>query len=455
MESRRRVARFLSALADIRSTKPLTQEQLDTIRHLNADRIERQPREIHYLHQKDEQLRWLQRGFVTRSSPEEALAEFKWKLLKKEDGPEITEGGFGKIRIAFRETEDQLPLESRHLSFVKSQGLEHYDVVWSEVEILRGCVHENIVGFYGMFAVESEQRSGRRPNSVTAVSDALLHPHAKYKAKELWLMLEYANAGDLRKEVLRYKKPGKSDLPFIPESGALYYMKQICAGVQHLHEKNIVHRDLHSGNILLKYKMDGTKICMVCDFGLAKILPPDGETIAAAGRVDLKRLVVIAQSMLNAYGRISREAIEVVDSDRKNRLPQTIAEFLSFPWFSMRAIPPIPKKPTPILAPHIVEQMGYLPPLNPAGTPASSSTPKPGLTETPSSRAHDRPSPPVSRYRSIEVQPEEQSEQAGGPSRQQDAPERRRTSLGERLRQRMSSASQVVTRPFRRSRHQD
>ena len=58
---------------------------------------------------------------------------------------------------------------------------------------------------------------------------------------------------------------------FIPESGAPYYAKQILSGVQYIRDKGIVHNGLHSGNVFLTYNRDGSKRCMLGDFGCAYI----------------------------------------------------------------------------------------------------------------------------------------------------------------------------------------
>lgn len=53
---------------------------------------------------------------------------------------------------------------------------------------------------------------------------------------------------------------------------AHFYIKQIAAGVEYLHSHYILHRDLKSENILLT--QDGHTV--ICDFGLATIVRPDG-----------------------------------------------------------------------------------------------------------------------------------------------------------------------------------
>src|SRR5204863_3965619 len=53
----------------------------------------------------------------------------------------------------------------------------------------------------------------------------------------------------------------------VPERLALFV--QICAAVQHAHQKGIIHRDLKPSNILVE-SHDGRPVPKVIDFGLAK-----------------------------------------------------------------------------------------------------------------------------------------------------------------------------------------
>ncbi|MFX7785093.1 protein kinase, partial [Acinetobacter baumannii] len=51
----------------------------------------------------------------------------------------------------------------------------------------------------------------------------------------------------------------------------LELIAQVCAGVQHAHQKGIIHRDLKPTNILVDV-IDGKPAPKVIDFGLAKAL---------------------------------------------------------------------------------------------------------------------------------------------------------------------------------------
>lgn len=48
-------------------------------------------------------------------------------------------------------------------------------------------------------------------------------------------------------------------------------MRQLLSGLQHAHEQKIVHRDLKPSNIMLCQNADGSEICKVIDFGIARM----------------------------------------------------------------------------------------------------------------------------------------------------------------------------------------
>lgn len=66
----------------------------------------------------------------------------------------------------------------------------------------------------------------------------------------------------MEKNLLLYVNENKCD-----NSELLQIFSKICSGVNYLHEKNILHRDLKLGNILIK-----NGIPKICDFGVAQQL---------------------------------------------------------------------------------------------------------------------------------------------------------------------------------------
>ncbi|CAD8126510.1 unnamed protein product [Paramecium sonneborni] len=77
---------------------------------------------------------------------------------------------------------------------------------------------------------------------------------------QCYIVLEYCNSGD-------FEQLWQSRNKRIPENEAINYMKQVLAGMQALHEKNILHRDLKLANILIH-----NSTLKIADLGFSKQL---------------------------------------------------------------------------------------------------------------------------------------------------------------------------------------
>ncbi len=75
--------------------------------------------------------------------------------------------------------------------------------------------------------------------------------------KQLYMMMEYAEGGELFDFIVKNKR--------IRESDAQVFFEQIVSGVAYLHKLNIVHRDLKPENLLLDYNRN----IKIVDFGLS------------------------------------------------------------------------------------------------------------------------------------------------------------------------------------------
>ena len=93
----------------------------------------------------------------------------------------------------------------------------------------------------------------------------------------MWIMMEFCNLGNLNKFFIKYYQK-------IDTKVKLNIMGQIAKGVAFLHQKNIVHRDIKPGNILLK-SSNGYAVVKLGDFGLSKFLDPDEMTSAMSSNV--------------------------------------------------------------------------------------------------------------------------------------------------------------------------
>ena len=95
--------------------------------------------------------------------------------------------------------------------------------------------------------------------------------------ESMWIMMDFCDQGDLNNFFLKYYQKIDTDVK-------LNIMGQIAKGVAFLHQKNIVHRDIKPGNILLK-RSKGYAVVKLGDFGLSKILDPDDMTSAMSSNV--------------------------------------------------------------------------------------------------------------------------------------------------------------------------
>ena len=82
--------------------------------------------------------------------------------------------------------------------------------------------------------------------------------------------MEYVDGLDLARMV-----KAKGPMPIV---NACYFVNQAAQGMQHAHEKGMVHRDIKPGNLMLSYT-GNRAVVKVLDFGLAKATreaPVDG-----------------------------------------------------------------------------------------------------------------------------------------------------------------------------------
>ena len=94
-----------------------------------------------------------------------------------------------------------------------------------------------------------------------------------------YLVMELCNGGGLSECLEEYQKQYKK--PF-PEETVQYLMKQIVSGINYLHKKNILHRDIKLDNILVNFDSEEDKKkknmlkakVKIIDFGFSRHLAP-------------------------------------------------------------------------------------------------------------------------------------------------------------------------------------
>ena len=161
----------------------------------------------------------------------------------------IGKGSFGEVYLTTKLNSSlQLATKKMDKKKVLKNDLKKY--LNNEIFILKNTSHSNIIKLYDI----------------------------KQSEKYIFLITEYCNGGSLSKSLEKYMKINKR--PFTQEI-VQYLMRQVVAGVQYLHNKRIIHRDLKLDNLLLNFPnlADKEKLNMlgcqvkIIDFGFARYLP--------------------------------------------------------------------------------------------------------------------------------------------------------------------------------------
>ena len=118
---------------------------------------------------------------------------------------------------------------------------ENKKQIYNEASIMKKLCHPNVIGYKEAFWDDD--------------------------GSTLNIVMEYADDGDLSKKIQHQQKKTCKDKHF-SENKILKYFYQICKGIEYIHSKNIIHRDIKSQNIFLM--KNGT--IKIGDFGIAKAL---------------------------------------------------------------------------------------------------------------------------------------------------------------------------------------
>jgi serine/threonine protein kinase len=117
--------------------------------------------------------------------------------------------------------------------------------------------------------VNKPAQVARFQKEIQAAS-ALESPHvvraldAAQAAKTYILIMEFVDGEPLSKAA---KRRGR-----LPIGEACEYIRQAALGLQHAHERGMVHRDIKPGNLILTWKEDGAPLVKVFDLGLARFV---------------------------------------------------------------------------------------------------------------------------------------------------------------------------------------
>ncbi|KAI8077264.1 uncharacterized protein B0P05DRAFT_544276 [Gilbertella persicaria] len=158
-------------------------------------------------------------------------------------GELIGKGSFGRVYHALNVEAGewiavkQVDLPSTKADYANPQMREMKDALFREISLLEDLDNEYIVQYLGYDMDEEEGHIN--------------------------IFLEYVPGGSIASCLL---KTGKFEEPLVR-----FLTQQILMGLAYLHNRNILHRDIKAGNILL----DQHGVCKITDFGLSKLSGQD------------------------------------------------------------------------------------------------------------------------------------------------------------------------------------
>lgn len=137
-------------------------------------------------------------------------------------------------------------------TFNQLSHMRPQEVQMREFEVLKKVKHENIVK---LLAIEEEQDGKGRV-----------------------IVMELCTGGSLFNIL---DDPENSN--GLPEDEFLLVLDHLAAGMKHLRDNNLVHRDLKPGNIMKFVTLDGSTIYKLTDFGAARELDDDQQFMSLYG----------------------------------------------------------------------------------------------------------------------------------------------------------------------------
>jgi eukaryotic-like serine/threonine-protein kinase len=147
-------------------------------------------------------------------------------------------------------------------------------------------------------ALERFRREAKAASALNHPNICTIHDIGEENGRA-FIVMEYLEGENLREQVKRGPVPPKK---------AVDYGVQIAHGLAAAHEKGIVHRDLKPENLFVT--RDGR--IKILDFGLAKLLPTDGETHLTKQTLDTQ-----PGAVLGTAGYMSPEQVRGLPADHR------------------------------------------------------------------------------------------------------------------------------------------
>ena len=115
------------------------------------------------------------------------------------------------------------------------------------------------------------QREAQTAKILTHPNIAAVHEYAVSEGGSPYLVMDFVEGISLQQLLAKDH--------WLPLSQAVPIFAQICAALHAAHQKEVIHRDLKPGNIMLLEQEKGKYVVKILDFGCAQILPMTSDTV--------------------------------------------------------------------------------------------------------------------------------------------------------------------------------
>ncbi|CAO3701770.1 unnamed protein product [Rhizopus stolonifer] len=147
--------------------------------------------------------------------------------------------------------------------------------------VVKECIHRSTQQPFALKIILKKAIAGKEHmlSSELDILKQVRHPHIVsmhnlYESKEaVYIVTDLASGGELFQQLL---KKGS-----YTEKDASKLTKQMLEGLQYLHERDIVHRDMKPENLLFHTQSENPNL-MITDFGLSKILKAQDDILTTA-----------------------------------------------------------------------------------------------------------------------------------------------------------------------------
>ena len=187
----------------------------------------------YYMNKSSELIKYIQTFYSKNKSYPETKINFYLY------GRKIGQGAFGKVNLGLNVLTGRVVA----IKSFKTTPIEKFQhkmkKIQYETELMKRFNHKNITKILEVFNDE----------------------------EYMLIIMEYINGGNLFSFVKKRRK--------LSEKMAKFLFRQIILGIQHIHSKNVVHRDIKLENILIDFDNN----VKICDFGIGKVLENEDELL--------------------------------------------------------------------------------------------------------------------------------------------------------------------------------